>query len=30
MNRNSPWRYLLILFVLAIGVIYSAPNLYYP
>lgn len=30
MNRNSPWRYLLILFVLAVGIIYSAPNLYSP
>lgn len=30
MNRNSFWRYMLILVVLAIGAIYSAPNLFTP
>ncbi|MCK9503707.1 MAG: protein translocase subunit SecD [Porticoccaceae bacterium] len=30
MNRNSLWRYLLILAVLVVSLIYSAPNLYAP
>jgi preprotein translocase subunit SecD len=30
MNRNTLWRYILILSVLAISLIYSAPNLYTP
>lgn len=30
MNRNTPWRYILVLAVLAVGLIYSAPNLYAP
>ncbi len=30
MNRYSPWRYLLILLVLAVGLIYAAPNLFTP
>ncbi len=30
MNRNSVWRYLLVLAVLVFGLIYAAPNLYTP
>ena len=30
MNRNSLWRYLVMLTVLAIGIVYSLPNLYVP
>ncbi|CAA0082814.1 Protein translocase subunit SecD [BD1-7 clade bacterium] len=30
MNKYPLWKYLLVLFVLAIGIIYSAPNLYPP
>ncbi|GIX29958.1 MAG: protein translocase subunit SecD [Porticoccaceae bacterium] len=30
MNRNSPWRYLVVLGVLAVSLIYAAPNLYAP
>ena len=29
-NTFRPWQYLLILFVLVIGAIYSAPNLFQP
>ncbi|HEY9032645.1 MAG TPA: protein translocase subunit SecD, partial [Pseudomonadales bacterium] len=30
MNRYPLWKYLLVLCVLAIGVLYSAPNLFPP
>lgn len=30
MNRNTLWRYVLVLFVLVVSLIYSAPNLYAP
>ena len=28
MNRNQPWKYLLLLVIVAFGVIYAMPNLY--
>ncbi|MEE8233221.1 MAG: hypothetical protein V3R41_00890, partial [Gammaproteobacteria bacterium] len=28
MNRYSSWKYILILFVVVVGIIYALPNLY--
>ena len=28
-NRYAPWRYLLLILVIAVGAIYAAPNLIY-
>ena len=27
-NRYAPWRYILLLLIIAIGAVYAAPNLY--